>query len=370
MVCLFPSSISVRRDGVIPLLLLNGMWAFSSAFLFQSNPCLPSAALDYSRRGQRHNNYIHALYVLTESIGTNTNMETEENYSLGKLDDDNDKKNILTFQSSFQRQSNPLPQLSPNIPIDDFLLHSDHLLSAGKSMHSKIVPTTSELFEEWTIACDRVGACPPNLDRGVTMSVRTAGISIPGLTVEWSALIGTNLVHRRQPHYQEQQQQHPELEFVLIKDESKVSSGAKPIVWIYNKLTQSRSNKNKRQKTSNVDTKLFARFGFYETPSTATEDCNSQDDEDDDKSTGMVIRCSGIMEMNFRIPSMLGKLIFSSGGDAQKAQAERKMSNLITRQIEKDTEKHVDNWEANFLSWIAANECEEKEIESIKSHYE
>merc|ERR1712238_637210 len=91
-----------------------------------------------------------------------------------------------------------------------------------------------------------------DVQKGFIVSVRTAGISIPGLTVEWSALIGTNLVEiqNKNNNYNNQQPQqlhYPELELVLIKDESKVSGGAKPVVWIYNKLTQLRSysqNKN------------------------------------------------------------------------------------------------------------------------------
>ena len=348
-----------RRIGAILILLIVGMLTFSSsAFLFR-DLLRPSEPASKSQMRLRHNADMKTLHVFSDviDISDDSSVETSEIYSLGEKNglDNNDKKQILTFQSSFEKQSNPVVQRSPDIKLDEFLLHTDHLLNAlnsGKSMHSKIVPKTTELLEEWTVACDYVGAYPPNSDHGVITSVRTAGISIPGLTVEWSALIGINLVYRSQRHHDHKQ--YPELEFVLIKDESNISSGAKPIVWIYNKLTRNRTNayqsKNKRQ-SSNMDTKLFTRLGFYEEKSSPA--IRMSQDIDNDKKESLVIRCAGTMEMKFRIPSMLGKLLFSSNGDDQKAKAEQKMSNLITRQIEKDTEQNVMRWEENFRAWTS-----------------
>jgi len=331
------------------------MLAFSSSALLFRDKLRPSNPAPKSEMGRRQNDYMKPLHVITDAIdgSADSNVETSEHYLLGENNDDNNNepKHILTFQSTFKRQSNPFVQLAPNIKLDEFLLNTDHLLNAGKSMHSKIVPKTTELLEEWTIACDRVGACPPNLDHGIIMAVRTAGISIPGLSVEWSAFIGTNLVYQSRRNHN--QQQYPELEFVLIKDESKVSSGAKPIVWIYNRLTRNRNNAPKirhKRRSSNIDTKLFTRLGFYKERSSSLT-CSSEDIEHG-MDESLVIRCAGTMEMKFRIPSMLGKLIFSSDGEAQKAEAERKMSNLITRQIEKDTEENVLRWEENFRAWM------------------
>jgi hypothetical protein len=306
--------------------------------------------------GRRYGGHAKVLRVVTDLIdasaesSADSSAKKSEVHSHGDDNDNHNTKRVLTFQSSFQRQSNPLVGLAPNMKLDEFLLHTDHLLNAGKSVHSKIVPNTSELQEEWAVACDRVGACLPNLDYGVIMSVRTAGISIPGLSVEWSALIGTNLVYQSQ--YYQNQQQYPELEFVLIKDESKVSSGAKPIVWIYNKLIRDRKNaRNRRSKdrSTNTDTKMFTRLGFYKERSlTAT---SGGQDIDNGENESLVIRCVGTMEMNFRIPSFLWKLLFSSNGESQKAKAERKMSNLITRYIEKDAEQNLLRWEKNFRAW-------------------
>jgi len=337
MVC--PLKRSSQESEVSFILLITSILLFSSSALsfqdqFRSLTQTPRSQLERGRADKAK--ALHVAADIFYSVG-DSSVQTGEKFTQGEESnhDVKNSKHILTFQSSFRRQSKSSVQLSPDINLDEFFLRTDHLLSAGKSVQSKIVSKTSELIEEWTIACDNVGACLPDNDRGVIMSVRTAGISVPGLSVEWSALIGTNLVHRNQ---------NPELEFVLIKDETK-ASGAKPIIWIYNKLTRngSKSQKSKR-KRNKMDTKLFTRLGFYKenSPSAATH--NEQNES-------FVIRCEGIMEMKYRIPSMLGKLIFSSNAEEQKQKAERNVSNLITRQIEKDTEKNVLRWEENFEAW-------------------
>lgn len=355
---------SSRKMGAIFVLLITGIVAFSSSGLaFNDRYC----SLLHSWNSQvwrRRSNEATVLKVATEFFdsSTDSSVQTGEKFSLGgeKNEDVKNSQNILTFQSSFQRESKSF-ELSPEISLDEFFLHTDHLLSAGKSVQSKIVPKTSELLEEWTIACDQVGACLPNNDDGVIMSVRTAGISIPGLSVEWSALIGTNLVHRNSNRHNECPL--PELEFVLIKDETKVSSGAKPIIWIYNKITKngSKSQKSKRKKrSSGMDTKLFTRLGFYKKdPSSLAKTTQRTDNMGIEENQSFVIRCDGMMKMKFRIPSMLGKIVFSSNAEEQKAKAERKVSDLITRQIEKDTEQNVLRWEENFRVWAKKYGTEE-----------
>ena len=155
----------------------------------------------------------------------------------------------------------------------------------------------------------------------------------------------------------------------MIKDETK-ASGAKPIIWIYNKLTRNKTKSKSKHRSSNMETKLFTRLGFYEEESESAAS-NSRQDIDNGKNDSFVIRCDGIMEMKFRIPSMLGKLTFSSNGEEQKAKAERKVSNLISRQIEKDAEQNVMRWEENFRAWTqehGASEFAKGEISQAKSH--
>jgi hypothetical protein len=366
MIYLFVKSVSI-------CLLCFFSWAFSSsAFLLpRSNTC--SNTNPRQRQRQRLKVFVETIGDIDETTDENNVLDDDRNNKDDdddQNDDDDDTKNILTFQSTFQTKSKKLPQLSSSssspssdLTLGDFLIDPQHLLRAGESTQMKIVPTTKELLEEWTIACHRVGAAnpspqsTPNSDNDdvkcFIVSVRTAGISIPGLTVEWSALIGTNLIDIDN-HY-------PELELVLIKDETNVSSGSRPIVWIFNKLMKlSKKNKQNTNKNNNsIDTKLYTRLGF--SSSGPNEDKDDDDDDDDDEES-LVLRCNGTMKMKFRISTLIRKLAFSSsskgGGDdeashtSQKERSENLMSNIITKYIEKDIKQHINIWEESYISWI------------------
>lgn len=297
---------------------MAGMLAFCSALLPQDTVRPPQRITTPGKRKQR----VQVLHVLADLFEAVPTTETEP--IPRETDDTSKTKNTLTFRSSFETQSSPQAPLSPGASLEEFLLHPDYLTNAMKSVQSKIVPTTTDLLEDWNEACRAVGASLPSAETGVVLSVRTAGISIPGLSVEWSALIGTNLNAAK------------ELEFVLIKDENKVSSGARPIVWIFHKLSQSRG-KTKKKAGSNMDTTLFTRLEF----------------SNDDESESLLIRCQGTMEMNFRIPTFVAKLVFSSPGaaGAEISNVEQKISNLVTKQIEKDMGETVLQWEENYRSW-------------------
>lgn len=347
---------SSQQIGAFFVLSITVIIAFSSSARSFNHQFCSLTQAQKAQLGRDRVNKAGTLQVATEIFDSSadSSVQTNEIFSRGEEENEDveNSKHVLTFRSSFQRESKSHVQLSPEMDLNEFFLHTDRLLSAGKSVHSKIIPKTSELLEEWTLACDRAGACLPNRDKGVIMSVRTAGISIPGLSVEWSALIGTNLVHRNRNYYD--QCTLPELEFVLIKDETKVSSGAKPIIWIYNKLARNRSKSQKskrKHRSSGMNTKLFTRLGFYKDTSSLATTHLSQGAIGSEKNDSFVIRCNGVMEMKFRIPSMLGKLLFSSNSEEQKAKAELNVSNLITRQIEKDTEQNVMRWEESFRAW-------------------
>ena len=363
MTCLFVKSISI-------CLLCFFSWAFSSsAFLLpRSNTCSNTSPRQRQRQRQRLKVFVATIGDIGETADENNLLDNDRNNNDDDYDqndddndDDNDTKNMLTFQSTFQTKSEKLPQLSSSsdLMLGDFLIDPQNLLRAGESIQMKIVPTTTELLEEWIIACHRVSAAKPspqstpNSDNNddakcFIVSVRTAGISIPGLTVEWSALIGTNLIDI-DSHY-------PELELVLIKDETNVSSGSRPIVWIFNRLMKlSEKNKKNTNKNNNksIDTKLFTRLGFSSS--------GPNEDTDDDKES-LVLRCNGTMEMKFRIPALIRKLAFSSsskGGDDDEAshiskmeRSENLMNNIITKYIEKDTKQHIIIWEESYLSWF------------------
>jgi hypothetical protein len=226
----------------------------------------------------------------------------------------------LSFKSSFAAESNPVPAASVEDTLAFFQV-PEHL-SFGDSMPSSRVTPTPDLVDQWKDACHRVGATLPNLEQDVILSVRTAGVSIPGLTIYFSAYIGTTLI------------QHPEsmlpaFEFVLIKDES-VARGIKPLMWIYEKLM----NSKKKQQTSGRETRFLSRVALKKT-------------NDDD--SYYCFSCSGTMEINFKVPSVV-QIALGKG----KSKSEAKMSTVITNQIEKDMVKALAKWQTSYESWIAA----------------
>ena len=308
--------------------------------------------------------------------------------------------NILTFRSSFQAQSDILPCLpttKDGRTIDEtFLFDPTNLLvtnSTTGTVKMTIVPTiTEELYEDWRKAAQRVGASVPvssplpqqeGRRRGGgrhhrILSVTTTGISIPGLTVEWNALIGTNIVYPHSSTTNTTTATHtkrpavscyPEMEFVLIRDDSTVSSGSKPLAWIFQKLTRSSSNRNHKRRTQ-----LFTRMGFYQQQQPHADEQNRNVEEKE----GLVIRSIGTIQMEYAIPSVISKLLFFSSsvssGDhdhhhlheeergilTNKVRAEHKISTLIGKQIEQDTEHTVQHWQSKYLSLLQQTKIQEK----------
>lgn len=271
------------------------------------------------RLGQRD-----APSVLYSSVIKNTEVE-DLNLCGSTCSNDN---YVLTFRSQFATESQVLPVCE--FPLKEFFENPQHI-SFGKSLPSKIIPPTPDLMEQWTAACHRVGASLPRIDDDdsldAILSVRTAGISFPGLKLEWSALIGVRMAENCEAN------DLPELEFVLIRDETS-AHGVKPLVWAYNKLNNGTKNRTTSAASTMEarSTNFLTRFGFYRLEEGA-----------------IVFRCTGNMEMTFRVPSVTRRLI---GSDATgKAQTEKRVSGLITRQIEKDIVRSINHWEESFRSW-------------------
>jgi len=244
------------------------------------------------------------------------------------------RKNVLKFQSSFQAQSNPLPRVPPNVPPSSFFDDPAHF-SFGKSIPSHIVPTTPELLDEWVCSCRRVGASLPNSNKpSFILSVRAVDISILGLSLEWSALMGANIVDEGEGGT---------VEFVLIRDESK-ARGARPLLWVYNKVMDSSSSKSKRE------TRFLTKFGLKRASAANNHDNNVSNYQDNDNCDGcLIFDCSGSIEMTFQIPSVVGRL-FPSGRRIEAA--EQKVNDLITKQITRNMKESIAHWEDTFHVWI------------------
>jgi hypothetical protein len=230
---------------------------------------------------------------------------------------DVDTNKTLHFLSKFEAQSNPLPATSAENAVA-FFQQPQHL-SFGESMPSEIIAPTPSLVEDWLEACQKLGmAAMPNPERDFILRVRTAGIKIPGLTVEWSAHIGTTLI-------QHEGTMLPTLEFVLIKDETS-ARGIRPLQWMFEQATSKR-----RSTTKQRDTRFHSRISIR------------QDGEDQH-----ALFCDGTMEMRLSVPSVLRKAM---GKDKSKHEA--RISKLITRQIEKDMAKAVSKWHSTYAGWLS-----------------
>jgi hypothetical protein len=265
----------------------------------------------------------------------------------------------LKFRSSFEAWSDPLPPRHDvtKKALTSFFVEPSHF-SFGPSIPSTIVPITPELYWEWTKACQRVGAtslptlvengdhnrsdtnCNQNYNIGSThpwqriMSVRAARFSMLGLTVEWSALMGAQVLQ------QQDGSSLPYLEFVLIKDQSEAWGSNKPLLWMYNKITGFNNNSQKETCHSQPlpETMFLSRFGFAETV-------------DEQKRRNLSFQCTGTMEMMFPIPSMVGRMLLGSSSTKMQQQVNR----IITREIEKDLKKAMVHWQENFRKWAEKN---------------
>lgn len=238
-------------------------------------------------------------------------------YALGRKQEEDKKKRTLNFKSSFAADSELVPASSTENALAFFQDHGH--LSFDDSMPSSRVPLTPDLFEKWKQACLSVGASIPDVERDNILSVRTAGVSIPGLKVEYSFIIGSKLVQHPDTRL-------PAFEFVLIKDET-TARGIRPILWIFKKITDSKRGQRR------TGTKFFSRVAIRQS--------------DDDKKA-FFFSCDGTMDMNFRVPSVLVRVL---GRDKEKS--EKRMSKVITEQIEKDMVRSLARWQERYKSWVS-----------------
>jgi hypothetical protein len=179
-------------------------------------------------------------------------------------------------------------------------------------------------LKEWTVACEKVGASllelnAENDQNHFILSIRAVGLSVLGLKMEWSALMGAKIViaiyslsSTSSPTDTTTTSNNtiplPEIEFVLIKDES-TASGSKPPLWIYNKLMNKNGNKNNSSADSSSsssgssrssrETNFFAAFGLQRL---------TTDDDDDDANLQLVFQCKGNMGMMFQIPVVVRRM--------------------------------------------------------------
>jgi hypothetical protein len=234
-----------------------------------------------------------------------------------------EKTTKLTFLANFTADSNPVPAASPEKVLKYF--QNPKHLSFGASMPSSRVNPTPELVEQWTRACHAMGANPPNLEKDMILSVRTGGISIPGLAIEWSAYIGATLILQPDTRL-------PAFEFVLIKDENS-ARGVRPLMWVYEKVMGSKNGGEAGSKSTR-ETLFLSRIAMKPTQEKGE----------------FVFNCEGSMEIKCEVPNVMLKAT-----RVNKAKSETRMSKLIGNQIEKDMEKAMKYWQETYTQWATVN---------------
>ena len=130
----------------------------------------------------------------------------------------------LTFDATFAAQSEPVSVPSPERAMEYF--RDPSCVVFGDSVpttRQKVVPPS--MLETWREACETVGAKQPDPSEDFLLNVRTKGLSMPGLTIEWSATIGAAVVLNSTTNL-------PCYEFVLIED-APAGRGIKPLLWIF-----------------------------------------------------------------------------------------------------------------------------------------
>jgi hypothetical protein len=230
------------------------------------------------------------------------------------------KNDKLTFTARFGTDSKSVAAASPEVILEYF--QNPENLSFGASMPSIKVNPTPELLDKWNNACRALGASQPN-ENDKILQVRTVGVSIPGLTVEWSACIGTKLIMQADTSL-------PAFEFVLIEDQSS-ARGIPPLVYIYDKITGSRNGEQQTSK-SNRETRFISRIGMKKTKNEQL----------------MVFSCGGTMVINFKIPAPL--MIFVR---QDKQKSEDRMSKIIGKTIDKQMLKSLGVWENSYAEFVA-----------------
>ena len=295
-------------------------------------------------------------------------------------DDADDAMTMIRFEAPFRASSRPLvvpPDLVGGDPallrnrLKDFLSEPKHL-AFGPSISSTVVAyqnLTDDVIEKWVSSCRSVGACTPDPEEDRVVSIKTHGISIPGLTVEWSALLGTKVVIDSVDENVQGKgpttEVLPSLELVLIEDECQ-AKGARPLVWTFQKiLARSSDRRRKRQQQLQLSAKDDAELDGSKSPGqqkrrrettfiTRLAFCNNYDtctSDDNNNDNNITLVCSGTMLMKFPIPRLLQKRLFRS--PEAKLKSETKMGTLISNQIEKDVyESCLLAWEENYESYF------------------
>ena len=221
-------------------------------------------------------------------------------------------KCTLQFRADIQTESSVLPY-STRESVEAFFTCPDNrnlfITAGGKREYEKLeILDTDILLASWTRICAQEGNAIPDKSDEI-FTVKTGGMSFPGLTLETRATMGIKLVEK---------ESGPTYEVTLIGDDRKVK-GLPPVVYIFNKLTGGGGGGAGEESGSsdNVSTtKIICEFN--------------------PESSNVTFKTSTQFTINIRFPSILMKIIPTS-----KEKAEEQGSQAITKAVGKDVEQSM-----------------------------
>ena len=214
-----------------------------------------------------------------------------------------------------------VPVSSPDKVLDFLHNNRNCMLSAGFSRPCADVETTPELLAKWKEQAALTGAEEPDASDGV-VKVNTGTIQFPGLTLSSEAFIGCKLLSSSSSSTGEDDGGYPVLESCMIQDRVEVS-GAKPVVWLFQKLTNPDQQKSPPRSVS----RITARVDGNNNTMRFESDANL------------------VVQVNF--PKLLLRLL-----PTNKEKAEEQGSNAISKSLEKEVTTALKALQEEYQKWI------------------
>jgi hypothetical protein len=235
------------------------------------------------------------------SVEVRESTVVEESVDLEAIEEE-DAKCTLQFRADINTESNVLSYSSKDEVQAFFTCPNNRnlFITAGGKREYQKLEISPDILADWARICASEGNTIPNASDEV-FTVKTGGMSFPGLTLETRATMGIKLV---------EMESGPTYEVTLIGDDRKVK-GLPPVVYIFNRLTGGGSGSGSSNNIST--TKIICEF--------------------DTENSNVIFKTSTQFIINVRFPSILMKIIPTS-----KEKAEEQGSQAITKAVGKDIE--------------------------------
>lgn len=235
----------------------------------------------------------------------------------------------LNFKGEFHHNSEmaqSVPSTCTNEMIHEFFhnpKHRDLLLKGGDNPIETLL-STKELYDEWKFQSSIVQSEPPDHLNDPILAIYSTVPLLPGLAIEAVSYTGCKL--RKHPVTS-----LPVYEFTLIKEEY-IPAGVKPMRWIFNQITGNKSSQDPTEAlTANRKTHGLARVSL----------------EQDGKTGRFKLAYFGSVEVSCSIPRRILNVLPMS-----KGRVEAKVSKSIVKQLERESVKSIEKFQAAFESWL------------------